>query len=209
VYCLEFVNLYYVRARWLDALKGRWDRRDPIGYYGGDWNLYPYVSNSGVDMIDPTGMGGCGGGHGSKSNKPPDFSPQDGSHFDFRCHMWVPDGYHMGSRCGDIIQDPYTDPIFPIPPGNNIRCADWLAECRTRCRDWDTHCIAAASAALGAATLLCVGLAPVMTRICIGVALAAEDVAISACYREEVECLNRCDGGYKKMTDSGKCAHPR
>src|SRR5215469_1954152 len=33
----------YVRARTLDTQKGRWLTKDPIGFEGGDWNLYRYV----------------------------------------------------------------------------------------------------------------------------------------------------------------------
>ena len=33
-------NLYYYRARWYDAEDGRFISKDPIGFNGGDWNLY-------------------------------------------------------------------------------------------------------------------------------------------------------------------------
>jgi len=57
-YYLESVNLYYVRARWLEVLKGRWDSRDPIGYYGGDFNLYGFVFGNPVIFVDPSGNRG-------------------------------------------------------------------------------------------------------------------------------------------------------
>ncbi len=34
---------------------GRWTAKDPIGFAGGDTNLYGYVANSPVNWVDPTG----------------------------------------------------------------------------------------------------------------------------------------------------------
>jgi len=36
-------GLYYYRARYYDAKAGRFITRDPIGFDGGDVNLYVYV----------------------------------------------------------------------------------------------------------------------------------------------------------------------
>ena len=41
----DFTNLYYNRARWYDPIAGRWLSEDPIGFAGGDTNLYRYVGN--------------------------------------------------------------------------------------------------------------------------------------------------------------------
>jgi RHS repeat-associated protein len=38
-----------------DSTTGRWTARDPIGFAGGDTNLYGYVSNDPVNFVDPTG----------------------------------------------------------------------------------------------------------------------------------------------------------
>lgn len=46
----------YVRARTFDTQKGRWMTIDPIGFGGGDSNLYRYVRNRSTTWIDPTGL---------------------------------------------------------------------------------------------------------------------------------------------------------
>ena len=48
-------NLYYYRARYYDANIGRFLSEDGIGNDEGT-DLYPYVSNSPVNLTDPTGM---------------------------------------------------------------------------------------------------------------------------------------------------------
>ncbi|HLV78860.1 MAG TPA: RHS repeat-associated core domain-containing protein [Chthonomonadaceae bacterium] len=45
----------YVRSRHLDMGIGRWLTKDPIGFDGGDVNLYRYVGNNPTTNIDPTG----------------------------------------------------------------------------------------------------------------------------------------------------------
>ncbi|HEX2203455.1 MAG TPA: RHS repeat-associated core domain-containing protein, partial [Longimicrobium sp.] len=39
-----------------DAHAGRWTARDPIGFAGGDYNLYAYVRNDPVNFVDPSGL---------------------------------------------------------------------------------------------------------------------------------------------------------
>jgi len=46
----------YVRARHLRTAHGRWMTQDPIGFDGGDVNLYRYVSNMPMVGVDPNGM---------------------------------------------------------------------------------------------------------------------------------------------------------
>ena len=46
----------YVRRRVLRVDQGRWMSRDPLGFDGGDWNLYRYVGNNPVLGVDPIGM---------------------------------------------------------------------------------------------------------------------------------------------------------
>jgi RHS repeat-associated protein len=48
-------GLYYYRARYYDAKAGRFITRDPIGFEGGDINVYVYVGNNPVNFVDPSG----------------------------------------------------------------------------------------------------------------------------------------------------------
>ena len=43
-------------ARDYDAESGRWTARDPIGFAGGDTNLFGYVSNDPINFVDPDGL---------------------------------------------------------------------------------------------------------------------------------------------------------
>jgi RHS repeat-associated protein len=42
--------------RVLDLQKARWMTQDPIGFAGGDWNLYRYTYNTPVSALDPSGL---------------------------------------------------------------------------------------------------------------------------------------------------------
>jgi RHS repeat-associated protein len=48
-------GLYYYRARTYDPNAGRFMQEDPLGFGAGDMNLYRYVENNGVNLIDPAG----------------------------------------------------------------------------------------------------------------------------------------------------------
>ena len=57
-------SLYYYRARYYDSAAGRFLTEDPIGFAGGDANLYAYVQNEATSLADPLGLSpGCGGTH--------------------------------------------------------------------------------------------------------------------------------------------------
>ena len=49
-------GLYYYRARYYDPKAGRFITKDPIGFEGGDYNLYVYVKNNSVNYTDPEGL---------------------------------------------------------------------------------------------------------------------------------------------------------
>jgi len=49
-------GLYYYRARYYHSGLQRFISGDPIGFDGGDFNLYAYVANSPVNFLDPYGL---------------------------------------------------------------------------------------------------------------------------------------------------------
>ncbi len=51
----DFTGLYFYRARWYDAELGRFISEDPIGFAGGDVNLFGYVGNNPANKVDPMG----------------------------------------------------------------------------------------------------------------------------------------------------------
>lgn len=67
-------GFFYMRARYYDPITGRFISEDPLGFEGGDVNLYVYVKNNPVLYSDPTGLwtfslgitisGGLGAGGG-------------------------------------------------------------------------------------------------------------------------------------------------
>jgi RHS repeat-associated protein len=48
-------GLLYMRARYYDTGVGRFINKDPIGFAGGDLNLYAYVGNNPIRFVDPNG----------------------------------------------------------------------------------------------------------------------------------------------------------
>jgi RHS repeat-associated protein len=49
-------GLVHFGAREYDAETGRWTTKDPIGFLGGDANLYAYVLNDPINNVDPFGL---------------------------------------------------------------------------------------------------------------------------------------------------------
>lgn len=49
-------GLYYNRARYYDPAIARFVSEDPIGFDGGEVNLYAYVANDPINLIDPSGL---------------------------------------------------------------------------------------------------------------------------------------------------------
>jgi RHS repeat-associated protein len=54
----EETGLNYYRARYFDAAVGRFISEDPIGFRAGDSDLYRYVGNNPINLIDPLGLDG-------------------------------------------------------------------------------------------------------------------------------------------------------
>jgi RHS repeat-associated protein len=68
-------------ARDYDAETGRWTAKDPIGFGGGDANVYGYVGNDPVNSIDQLGLCDCSGilKDAIRLNNDPDYG-YDGKH---------------------------------------------------------------------------------------------------------------------------------
>ena len=49
-------GLYYYRGRYYDPLDGIFISKDPLGFAGGDTNLYRYVGGNPVSFVDPFGL---------------------------------------------------------------------------------------------------------------------------------------------------------
>src|SRR3989338_1217913 len=52
-------GFYYLRNRYYDPRTGRFITKDPIGFTGGDVNVYGYVGNNPVNWVDPWGLLEC------------------------------------------------------------------------------------------------------------------------------------------------------
>jgi len=52
----EFTKLVKFGERYYDPEVGRWTRKDPILFNGGDSNLYNYVAGDPINAFDPTGL---------------------------------------------------------------------------------------------------------------------------------------------------------
>lgn len=53
---LRLPGLVKFGERYYDPETGRWTSKDPIGFGGGDTNLYGYVMNDPINLIDPSGL---------------------------------------------------------------------------------------------------------------------------------------------------------
>ena len=52
----EANGFYYMRARYYDPVNGRFISEDPLGFDGGDVNLYVYGQNNPIMLVDPMGL---------------------------------------------------------------------------------------------------------------------------------------------------------
>jgi RHS repeat-associated protein len=58
---LDATGLYFYRARYYNPQLQRFMSEDPLGFGGGDTNLYGYVSDSPTNRVDPLGLYSHGG----------------------------------------------------------------------------------------------------------------------------------------------------
>jgi len=112
-------GLYYYRARWYDPKTGRFVSEDPIGFAGGDANLYRYVVNRPLNFIDPTGCSGGSGG-GTSPNPSPPLYP---------CPPTTDPGptpspdspYPSPTPCPTVPSQPVAPPLSPtLPPTQTV-----------------------------------------------------------------------------------------
>jgi len=82
---LDAGNLYFYRARYYNPVYQRFISEDPIGFLGGDVNLYGYVNNMPLNFRDNSGLDGFRSGGGGASGSWP-------------CNT---------STCGDPMQNHY------------------------------------------------------------------------------------------------------
>lgn len=64
-------GLYFYRARYYSPLLQRFISEDPIGFRGGDTNLYAYVKNDPLNSFDPLGLQEQGSQDGQRPPVPP------------------------------------------------------------------------------------------------------------------------------------------
>ena len=62
-------GLYYYRNRWYDPEVGKFISEDPIGFAGGDINLYGYVGNNPLSFVDPSGNYACRRGRSQRGRQ--------------------------------------------------------------------------------------------------------------------------------------------
>ncbi len=111
-------GLYYYRARYYHPGLQRFVAQDPIGFAGGDPNLYGYVFNNSINLIDPTGL--CG-----QTPCPPDDD----------CFVWCGCGgpicicYRtVGGRIVAVFRAIITNNALPAPHLRTFTCSEFDRE---------------------------------------------------------------------------------
>jgi len=104
-------KLTHFGFREYDAYTGKWTSKDPIGFAGGDSNLYGYVLGDPVSGFDPDGLINRSGGHGHNRSYhpfPPSQLPYDPTYVS--CSQY-PDttieGKALNSICKKFPSTPY------------------------------------------------------------------------------------------------------
>jgi RHS repeat-associated protein len=103
-------GFYYMRARYYDPKVGRFVSEDPIGFEGGDVNLYAYVANNPVMGIDPEGtFNACGTAAGAAIGA---------SAGPLGAALGAAIGTVAGTYVGIYIWDKLVEPLYSKPPSD-------------------------------------------------------------------------------------------
>ena len=98
-----------------DARIGRWTSKDPIRFDGGDSNLYGYVLQDSVNLIDPNG-------------KWPEWLDKGVCSITGKCDTGVPDSADWSDTLREIVEDiskpspPKPEPAPEDGPKNKLTC---------------------------------------------------------------------------------------
>jgi len=114
-------GLYYYRARYYDPEIGRFLSEDPLGFGGGDANLYAYVGNNPIDRTDPLGLRSLT--FGEKALISPYFSDSVLSEVDVDDGFWPNLTGRAWSPSGNKIRVP-SDFFIDQDSGKNLRLDD-------------------------------------------------------------------------------------
>src|SRR5882724_3836177 len=88
------LGLYDYRNRFYHPVLGRFLQSDPIGFDGGDANLFRYCGGDPVNRSDPSGMLDQGGGAGGAGGRPPvPIKPLEPTQFG--SNGYIPTGSHI------------------------------------------------------------------------------------------------------------------
>jgi len=95
-------GLYYYRARYYNPLLGRFVSEDPLGFAGGDVDLYAYAADDPVNLIDPFGLDPIAAPGFWESLIPVWGSGRQAIH-DFQCGNWVSGIFNTALAVSDIF----------------------------------------------------------------------------------------------------------
>ncbi|MCX6382377.1 MAG: hypothetical protein NT023_23355 [Armatimonadetes bacterium] len=125
-YYRDSASRTYVRARTLNTAQGRWMTQDPIGFQGGDYNLYRYVANRPTVLTDPSGLD-TNQGRACNNCSQPQYAMLSCGHYkhdpnDSNCIIADPEIKTVNPKiCGKPTRNNNVDYlIVMVPPGKCI-----------------------------------------------------------------------------------------